>query len=68
LNGPNPEELLKPYPSQLMTMWPVSPKLNSVKNDTPDLMDPIEEKDSKGNEGELPGVNEGARDEPANSE
>jgi hypothetical protein len=51
-----------------MTIWPVSPKLNAVKNDTPDLMEPIEEKEPKANEGELPGVNEAARDEPANSE
>jgi putative SOS response-associated peptidase YedK len=68
LNGPNPHELAKPYPSHLMTIWPVFPKLNAVKNDTPDLMEPIEEKEPKANEGELPGVNEAARDEPANSE
>ena len=43
LNGPDPHELLKPYPSHLMKMWPVSPKLNSVKNDTPDLMEPVED-------------------------
>jgi hypothetical protein len=65
LNGPDPHELLRPYPSHLMTMWPVSPKLNSVKNDTPDLMTPIQEREPKGNEGELPGVNEAATDEPA---
>jgi hypothetical protein len=28
LKGPNPKELLKPYPAERMTMWPVSPKLN----------------------------------------
>jgi hypothetical protein len=66
--APDPHELLKPYPSHLMTMWPVSSKLNSVKNDTPDLMEPVQEREPKGNEGELPGVNEAATDEPANSE
>jgi hypothetical protein len=33
-----------------MTIWPVSPKLNAVKNDAPDLMEPIEEKEPKANE------------------
>jgi hypothetical protein len=41
LKGPNPRELLKPYPSEEMTMWAVSPKLNSPKNDSPDLLEPI---------------------------
>ncbi len=45
LTGPDPQELLKPYPSERMTMWPVSPKLNSPKNDTPDLLDPIPDPD-----------------------
>jgi putative SOS response-associated peptidase YedK len=41
LKGPNPKELLKPYPADRTTMWPVSPKLNSPKNDSPDLLEPI---------------------------
>jgi hypothetical protein len=43
LKGPTPEELLKPYAAEEMTMWPVSPKLNSPKNDSPDLLEPVEE-------------------------
>jgi putative SOS response-associated peptidase YedK len=41
LKGPNPGELLKTCPSERMIMWPVSPKLNSPKNDSPDLLEPI---------------------------
>ena len=67
LKGPNPKELLKPYPAEQMTMWPVSPDLNSPKNDRPDLLDPIEEPDEGGEP--VGGANEGdpAR-EPVNSE
>ena len=36
-----PDDLLKPYPAELMTMWPVSTKVNSPKNDGPELLDPI---------------------------
>jgi putative SOS response-associated peptidase YedK len=68
LKGPNPKELLKPYPSEEMTMWAVSPKLNSPKNDSPDLLEPIEQPKERGldlvdraNEGE-------AEREPTNSE
>ena len=58
LKGPNPRELLKPYPSEEMTMWAVSPKLNSPKNDSPDLLEPIEQPEpgsdlvDRANEGE----------------
>jgi putative SOS response-associated peptidase YedK len=45
LKGADPVALLKPYPSEHMTMWPVSPKLNSPKNDSPELLDPIKEPD-----------------------
>ena len=36
-----PQALLQPFPAQLMTAFPVSTKVNSVKNDTPDLIDPL---------------------------
>jgi putative SOS response-associated peptidase YedK len=58
LKGPNPKELLKPYPAERMTMWPVSPKLNSPKNDSPDLLEPIEEPHASA-EGEVERANEG---------
>jgi putative SOS response-associated peptidase YedK len=43
--GPaSPEALkamLKPAPSEGMTMWPVDKRVGNVRNDTPDLWDPI---------------------------
>src|SRR5215207_859521 len=66
LKGPNPKELLKPYPAK--RMWPMSPKLNSPKNDSPDLLEPIEEPSAPA-EGEVTRANEGAPErEPTNSE
>jgi hypothetical protein len=55
-------------PAKRMTMWPVWPKLNSPKNDSPDLLEPIEEP-SAHVEGEVARANEGAPErEPTNSE
>jgi putative SOS response-associated peptidase YedK len=33
--------LQQPFPAQLMAAYPVSTKVNGVKNDTPDLIEPI---------------------------
>jgi putative SOS response-associated peptidase YedK len=33
---------LKPFPSDRMKMWPISPRVNSPKNDDPDILTPIE--------------------------
>ncbi len=63
LKGPDPQDLLKPYPAEAMTMWPVSPKLNPPKNDSPDLLARIPEPGRTvpdGNAG-------GASQEPTNS-
>jgi putative SOS response-associated peptidase YedK len=41
----DPEQLkplLKPYPSELMEMYPVSDQVNSPRNDTSDLIKPLE--------------------------
>jgi putative SOS response-associated peptidase YedK len=43
LKGPNPGELLRPYSSERMTMWPVSLKLNSPKNDSPKLLELVDD-------------------------
>jgi putative SOS response-associated peptidase YedK len=68
LKGPNPQELLKPYPAEQMTMWAVSPKLNSPKNDSADLLEPIGD-GTGAPEGEVPRANEGEPErEPTNSE
>lgn len=67
LAGENPTELLKPYAAETMAMWPVSPKLNSPKNDSPEL---LEEWDGPEVAGEaVERTNEGdAGREPTNSE
>ena len=68
LKGPDVKDLLKPYPSERMMMWPVSPKLNSPKNDSPDLLEPVPEPDGPA-QGDLMRANEGAPErEPTNSE
>ena len=33
--------VLAPYPSEEMTCWPVSIRMDSVKNNDPSLIDPI---------------------------
>jgi putative SOS response-associated peptidase YedK len=33
--------LLAPYPSELMTCWPVSPRVGNVKNNDPSLIERI---------------------------
>jgi hypothetical protein len=37
---PDPYELLMPFPSDLMVMWPVSTRVNSPDNDDSSLLDP----------------------------
>ena len=39
---PDPRDLLEPYPSEAMKIWPVSTRVNSPKNDDPDLLAPVE--------------------------
>jgi putative SOS response-associated peptidase YedK len=34
---PVPRELLRPFPAEMMTIWPVS-RVNTPKNDDPDLL------------------------------
>ncbi|GAA2849231.1 putative SOS response-associated peptidase YedK [Aminobacter aminovorans] len=38
----DPADLMKPFPSELMTMWKIGRKVGSPRNDTPDILDPIE--------------------------
>lgn len=35
-------DVLKPYPADLMVAWPVSNKVNTVRNDAPDLIQPVD--------------------------
>ena len=38
---PDPRDLLRPFPAELMRMWPISTRVNSPKNDDPDLLTPV---------------------------
>lgn len=42
----DPRELLKPFPSDPMTLWPVSTRVNSPKNDDAGLIEPAAEADA----------------------
>lgn len=35
-------DLLAPFPLELMKIWPVSTRVNSVRNQEADLLDPVE--------------------------
>jgi putative SOS response-associated peptidase YedK len=37
-----PDDLLRPFPPELMTMWPVSTRVNSPKNEDRELIEPVE--------------------------
>ena len=39
---PDPRDLLVPHPSDSMTMWPVSPKVNKPDHDDPSILAPAE--------------------------
>ena len=38
---PDPRDLLRPFPSELMVIWPVSTRVNTPKNDDADLLVPF---------------------------
>ena len=38
---PNPLDLLAPFPSGPMTMWPISTRINKPSNDDPAILDPL---------------------------
>jgi putative SOS response-associated peptidase YedK len=40
-NEPDPRDLLRPFPAELMRMWPISTRVNSPKNDDADLLTPV---------------------------
>jgi putative SOS response-associated peptidase YedK len=39
---PDPRDVLRPFPSELLRMWPISTRVNSPKNDDEHLLDEIE--------------------------
>jgi putative SOS response-associated peptidase YedK len=38
---PDPRDLLRPFPSALLRMWPISTRMNSPNNDDKHLLDEI---------------------------
>jgi putative SOS response-associated peptidase YedK len=38
----DPRELMRPFPSEAMRMWPISTRVNKPENDNPSILDPIE--------------------------
>lgn len=38
-----PDDLLRPFPSELMTIWPISRRVNSPRNDDASILDKLEE-------------------------
>jgi putative SOS response-associated peptidase YedK len=39
---PDPRDLLAPYPPEPMTMWPISTRVNSPRNDAEDILERVE--------------------------
>jgi putative SOS response-associated peptidase YedK len=39
---PNPGNLMRPFPADLMRMWPTSTQVNKPENDDLSILDPIE--------------------------
>jgi putative SOS response-associated peptidase YedK len=42
LSGDAGKEILVPYPAERMKAWPVSPRVNSPKNNDAEIMVPVE--------------------------
>jgi putative SOS response-associated peptidase YedK len=39
---PDPRDLLRPFPAEVMRMWPISTRVNKLENDDPSIVEPIE--------------------------
>jgi putative SOS response-associated peptidase YedK len=39
---PDPNDLMHPFPSDLMRMWPISTRVNKPENDDQSILEPIE--------------------------
>ena len=40
--GPDPGDLMRPFPAEPMRMWPISTRVNKPENDDPCIVEPIE--------------------------
>lgn len=68
LDDPDPSDLLKPYPAELMRMWPVSRDVNSPKNERAELLEPVVDPEPWPNGGEVVSANSPDADrKPTNS-
>jgi putative SOS response-associated peptidase YedK len=38
---PDPRDLMRPFPSEPMRIWPISTRVNAPQNDDPDLLKPV---------------------------
>ena len=38
---PDPHDLMRPFPSEPMRMWPISTHVNKPENDDPSIIEPI---------------------------
>jgi putative SOS response-associated peptidase YedK len=41
-DGPDPGDLMRPFPAEPMRMWPISTRVNKPENDDPAIVEPIE--------------------------
>jgi putative SOS response-associated peptidase YedK len=39
---PGPSDLMRPFPSELTRMWPISTRVNKPENDDPSAVEPFE--------------------------
>ena len=39
---PDPRDLMRPFPAELMRMWPISTRVKKPENDDPSIVEPIE--------------------------
>ncbi len=42
LAEPDPGDLLVPFPSELMKIWPISTWVNKPENDDPEILEPVD--------------------------
>ncbi len=41
-DGPDPRDLIRPFPAEPMRMWPISTRVNKPENDDRSIIEPIE--------------------------
>lgn len=44
---PDPRDLLAPFASELMKMWPISTRVNKPENDDSSILEPVEPQDER---------------------